>query len=337
MPEEKVLKHLMPEGRLKMAGDPLPGWQESAVKRSLLDFVGAVTTEGNPDYRPPPERIAVFDNDGTLWSEYPVPVQVLFTEDRIAALAKADPLLRERQPFKAFLEHDLKTLHALGKQALFSIGFAVHAGITVDDFQGMAERWIQSAQHPSLNRPCKDVVYQPQLELMAFLRANGFKTFIVSGGGSDFIRAFAEQLYGVPPEQVIGSTVKTRFEAYNGHCNLRKLGEIDSFDDRETKVANIGLHIGRRPILAFGNSDGDLAMMRYTICGKGPHLALLLHHDDAEREAAYDREFRVSPLAEALDRAQEFGVHVVSMKRDWATVFSGEQVEVASSLERGAA
>ena len=303
--------------------DPLPSWREGAVKRALLDFVAAVTTQGSADYRPPPERIAVFDNDGTLWSEHPVPVQVLFTEDRIAALAKADPLLRERQPFKAFLEHDLKTLHALGKQALFSIGFAVHAGITVDDFQRMAETWMNNAIHPALKRPCRDAAYQPQLELMHYLRLHEFKTFIVSCGGSDFIRAFAEKLYGVPPEQVIGSTVKTRFEAYNGHCNLRKLGEIDSFDDRETKVANIGLHIGRRPILAFGNSDGDLAMMRYTICGKGARMALLLHHDDAEREAAYDREFRVSPLAEALDRAQEFGVHVVSMKRDWAAVFNG--------------
>jgi phosphoserine phosphatase len=305
-----------------MTGDPLPSWREGPVKSALIDFITSVTTEGSPDFRPPPERIAVFDNDGTLWCEHPVPVQVLFTEDRIAALAKADPLLRERQPFKAFLEHDLKTLHALGKQALFTIGFAVHAGITVDDFQRMAALWMKTAEHPSLRRPCTTVVYQPQLELMSYLRAQHFKTFIVSGGGSDFIRAFAEELYGVPPEQVIGSTVKTRFEAYNGHCNLRKLGEIDSFDDRETKVSNIGLHIGRRPILAFGNSDGDLAMMRYTICGKGAHLALLLHHDDAEREVAYDREFRISPLAEALDRAQEFGVQVVSMKRDWATVFA---------------
>ena len=301
--------------------DPLASWREGPVKAAILDFITAVTTEGSPEFRPVSERIAVFDNDGTLWCEQPVPVQALFTQDRIQALADTDPALKDRQPFKAFLEHDLKTMHALGKQGLFAVAFAVHAGVTVDAFLRIATAWLKSAQHPALHRPCADVVYEPQLELLRYLRSNGFKTFIVSGGGVDFIRAFAEQIYGVPPEQVIGSTVKTRLAAHNGHCDLLKLAEVDSFNDRETKVVNIGVHIGRRPILAFGNSNGDLAMMRYTTAGDGRRLALLLHHDDDEREVAYDRDFRISPLAEALDRAPQFGIRVVSMKHDWETVF----------------
>jgi phosphoserine phosphatase len=303
--------------------DTIPSWKNSAAKMAIVDFVRAVTTEGGPDYRRPAERIAVFDNDGTLWCEQPVPVQALFIRDRIMALAAEDPSLGERQPFKAFLERDFKTLQSLGKQAIFTIGFAVHAGVTADKFQKIATAWLKAVQHPTLHRPPTDVVYQPQIELLKYLRANGFKTFIVSGGGADFIRAFAERVYGVPPEQVIGSTVKTRFEAHNGHCDLLKLAELDSFDDREAKAANIGLHIGRRPIFAFGNSDGDLAMLRYTAGGEGRRLALLLHHDDAEREVAYDREFRLSPLAEALDHAGDFHIQVVSMKNDWAAVFNG--------------
>jgi hypothetical protein len=229
--------------------------------------------------------------------------------------------LRERQPFKAFLEQDIQAIHALGKQSAFEIAFAAHAGMTGDRFTAIARDWFAVARHPKLHRPFPLCIYQPQVELLAYLRANGFKTFIVSGGGIDLIRAFAEENYGIPPEQVIGSSVKLRVEAGKNCVDLLRLSELNSFDDREVKPANIALHIGRRPILAFGNSDGDLAMLRYTLAGKGARLGLLLHHDDAEREYAYDCEFRLSPLVEALDKADEYGITVVGMKNAWKTVF----------------
>ena len=302
--------------------DPMPSWWRGATKTAVLEFVEAVTTAGSPDFVPPPERIAVFDNDGTLWCEQPAQAQVLFACDRAAELAAAHPSLKAREPFRAFLDRDMKAIEALGKEGRFAFAFAIHAGMTVEAFQRLVRDWLDKARHPTLQRPYDQTVYQPQLELLAHLRASGFKTFIVSGGGVDFMRAFAERVYGVPPEQVIGSSVKLRFDAAGvGPCELTKLAELDSFDDREVKVENIGLHIGRRPILAFGNSDGDLAMMRYTVSGPGRRLALLLHHDDAEREVAYDREFRLSPLVEALDNAARYGLTVVSMKRDWEAVF----------------
>lgn len=301
---------------------PLASWRDGAGKAAILDFVAAVTTEGGADFVPAAERIAVFDNDGTLWCEQPAQPQVLFALDRAAELAAADPSLKTREPFRAFLSHDMAAIHALGKEAVFAFAFAVHAGMTVEAFDRTARAWLRSARHPTLGRPYTETVYQPQLELLDLLRASGFKTFIVSGGGVDFMRAFAEQTYGVPPDRVIGSSVKLRFEAADaGPCELVKLAELGSFDDRDVKPQNIGLHIGRRPILAFGNSDGDLAMLRYTVSGPGRRLALLLHHDDADREVAYDREFRLSPLAEALDHADRYGVRVVSMKRDWGSVF----------------
>ena len=270
---------------------------------------------------PAPARIATFDNDGTLWCEQPLQAQVFFARDRLKELAAKDPTMKDRQPYKAFLELDLKTLQELGKQAVFEVAFATHSGGTQDEFDRTARGWLASARHPKLGRLFTQCVYQPQLELLDYLRANGFKTFIVSGGGIDLMRAFAEEVYGIPPEQVIGSSVKTRFEVRGDHGVLVKLAELGSFDDREVKPQNIQLHIGRRPILAFGNSDGDLAMLRYVKSGDGPRLALLLHHDDAEREFAYDRDFKLSPLAEALDRAAEYGITVASMRRDWKTVF----------------
>jgi phosphoglycolate phosphatase-like HAD superfamily hydrolase len=304
-----------------MADRALPSWNEGPARTAILDFVARVTAEGSPDYVRPAERIATFDNDGTLWCEQPLQNQFFFVFDRLEALAAKDPALRERQPFKAFLERDIATIHALGKQAAFEIAFATHAGMNADEFAEIAKEWFAAARHPKLNRPYAQCLYQPQVELLAYLRANGFKTFIVSGGGIDLIRAFAEENYGIPPEQVIGSSVKLRFEAGDNHVDLMRLSELNSFDDREVKPANIALHIGRRPILAFGNSDGDLAMLRYTLAGKGPRLGLLLHHDDAEREFAYDREFRLSPLVEALDKADEYGITVVGMKEAWKTVF----------------
>ncbi len=302
--------------------NPLPSWRSGAARDAILEFVEAVTAQGGADFVPPPERIAVFDNDGTLWCEQPVQVQVAFAQARIQQLADADPTLKDRQPYKAFLDHDLAEIKSLGKQGIFEVAFATHAGVTVEAFDKLSKAWLAETRHPKFGRAYTELVYRPQLELLGYLRANGFKTFIVSGGGADFIRAFAEQAYGVPPEQVIGSSVKTKVQDTEGRLDLMKLTELQSFDDREVKVQNIGLHIGRRPILAFGNSDGDLAMMRYTLSGPGRRLALLVHHDDDEREVAYDREFRLSPLIEALDKAHDYGITVVSVAKDWAEVFS---------------
>ncbi|MDM0012450.1 HAD family hydrolase [Variovorax sp. J22P168] len=304
-----------------MASDLLPSWNSGPARDAIIDFVARVTREGGADFVRPAERIATFDNDGTLWCEQPLQAQFFFADARLKALAEKDPGMKERQPFKAFLEHDLKTIASLGKQGAFEAAFATHAGMTVDEFDAIAREWLATAVHPKLGRPFTRCAYQPQIELLAYLRAHGFKTFIVSGGGIDLMRAFAEEVYGIPNEQVIGSSLKTRFEVRDGRVEMLKLSELGSFDDREVKTQNIALHIGRRPILAFGNSDGDLAMLRYAKSGKGASLALLLHHDDAEREFAYDREFRLSPLVDALDHAADYGIDVVSMKRDWKSVF----------------
>ena len=300
---------------------PLASWNDGAAKSAILNFVARVTKEGGPDFVPPAERVATFDNDGTLCCEQPLQIQFYFAFGRVKELAAKDPALAERQPFKAVLEHDYNTLFGLGLQALYELAFATHAGITDEEFIEIARGWLATAKHPKIGRLFKQCVYQPQLELLAYLRESGFKTFIVSAGGADFMRAFVDEAYGVPREQVIGSSVKLRFDASGERVSLSKLSELNIFNDRETKPLSIGLHIGRRPLLAFGNSDGDLPMMRYAKSGSGPRLALLLRHDDAEREAAYDREFRLSPLSEALDKAGDYGINVVSMKRDWKVVF----------------
>jgi hypothetical protein len=302
-------------------GQSLPSWNDSAAKFAILDLVARVTKQGGTEFVPPAGRIATFDNDGTLWCEQPLQTQFFFAFDRVKQLSGSDPAMSERQPFKAVLEHDYNTLFGLGKQALFELAFATHAGITDEDFEQAAGEWLATARHPKFGRLFKECTYRPQVELLAYLRENGFKTYIVSAGGVDFMRAFAEEAYGIPREQVIGSSVKLRYDLTDNRVSLVKLPELNSFGDREVKALNIGLHIGRRPLLVFGNSDGDLAMMRYTKSGSEPRLALLLHHDDAAREAAYDREFRLSPLSEALDKAQDYGITVVSMKRDWNVVF----------------
>jgi len=300
----------------------LPSWNAGAVRAAILNFVTRITKEGGPDYVPPAERIAVFDNDGTLWCEQPLQAQVFFLIDRVKQLAAQNPAVKERQPFKALLEHDLVTLQGLGKQGIMELFFATHAGMSVEAFEEIAAAWLASAKHPKFRRLFPQLAYVPQVELLAFLRENGFKTFIVSGGGIDLIRGFSERAYGIPREQVIGSSARLRFEMLGDRAVLMKATELNSFDDREVKPQNIGLHIGRRPIFAFGNSDGDLAMLRYTKTGAGQRLALLLHHDDDKREVAYDREFRISPLAEALDKAGDYGITLVSMARDWKTVFT---------------
>ena len=305
-----------------MSTRPLPSWNDGAAKSAILDFVARVTKEGRPDFVPPAERIATFDNDGTLWCEQPMQPQLFFLVDRVAELAKKDPSLKGRQPYKALLEHDIKALHEQGKQGLMELAFATHAGMSEEAFEEIARAWFASAKNPKFGRPFQNLTYLPQVEFLEYLRANGFKTYIVSGGGIDLIRAFAEDAYGIPREQVIGSSARLRYELQDGKAVLMKAAELNSFDDREVKPANIGLHIGRRPILAFGNSDGDLAMLRYVKTGAGARLALLIHHDDDVREVAYDRDFRLSPLAEALDNAGEYGITVVSMKNDWKSVFA---------------
>lgn len=301
--------------------DPLPSWRDGRIKSLILDFVAAVCTRGSSEFRMPGERIAVFDNDGTLWCEQPIPVQAYFARDQVAAIAASAPSLKDREPFKAFLDHDIESIHDLGRRGLFEFLLSINAGLTVEAYARRVRAWLSSTKHPALERPYPEIVYQPQLELMRFLRTNSFKTFIVSAGGMHFIRSFGELLYGILPEQVIGSTVRTRFETHDGHSELVKLAEIESFNDRDMKVRNIGLHIGRRPLLAFGNSDSDMAMLHYTRTGKGRRLAMLLHHDDAEREHAYDREFRISPLIEGLNRRDELHFELVSMERDWRTIF----------------
>jgi phosphoglycolate phosphatase-like HAD superfamily hydrolase len=298
----------------------LESWNDGAAKSALTDFVARVTDVGGRDFVEPAERIAVFDNDGTLWTEQPLQTQIFFLIDRVRELVGKDPSLAARQPYQAVLERDLAALHALGKKGVQELFAATHTGMDVETFDAIARAWFATAKHPKLGRLFTHCTYRPQLELLDYLRANGFRTYIVSGGGIDLIRAFAEEAYGIPREQVIGSSAKLRFDVTGKNAVLQKLGELNSFDDRDAKPQNIGLHIGRRPILAFGNSDGDLAMMRYTLGGKGARLALLLHHDDAEREFAYDRDFRLSPLVEALDKADEYGITLVSMKRDWNVV-----------------
>jgi len=299
----------------------LGSWNDGAAKSAILDFVARVTKPGGREYVPPAERVATFDNDGTLWCEQPMQVQIFFLLSRLHSLAEKDPSIKVRQPFKAFLEQDLAAIRLLGRQGALEVAFAVYAGMTDEELDGLSREWLASATHPKLGRLFTRLTYQPQVELLGYLRENGFKTFIVSGGGIGLIRAFAEAVYGIPPEQVIGSSVRTAFALQDGRVQLLRRAELNSFDDREAKVENIGLHIGRRPILAFGNSDGDLAMLRYTRTGPGPRLALLMHHDDPVREVAYDRDFALSPLAEALDQVDDYGITVVSMKRDWKTVF----------------
>jgi len=298
----------------------LESWNDGAVKSAIVDFVLRVSTQGGAEYVPPAERVAVFDNDGTLWCEQPIQVQIFFLIDRAKELAAKDPNLKERPAFKALLEGDFGALLANGKQGAMELLAATHAGMSEEEFEATARSWFASARHPKFGRLFKQCTYRPQVELLGYLRDNGFKTYIVSGGGVDVMRAYAEEAYGIAREQVIGSSMKLRFEIKDGRPQLMKVGELGSFDDREVKPANIGLHIGRRPLLAFGNSDGDLAMMRYTKGGSGARLALLLHHDD-EREFVYDREFKLSPLSEALDKAIDYDITVVSMKRDWKVIF----------------
>ena len=299
----------------------LPSWNEGPTKSAILDFVARVTREGGPDYVPPAERIAVFDNDGTLWSEQPMYVQLAFGLDRIKAQSPQHPEWKTTQPFKAALEGDAKTLAQGGAKSLTELIMASHAGMSSDEFDTIVRDWLRTARHPRYNRPYTELVYQPMLELLAYLRLHGFKTYIVSGGGIDFMRPWAERVYGIPPEQVIGSRIKVSYEIRNGKPVILRLPEIDFVDDRKGKPVGIHQQIGRRPILAFGNSDGDFEMLEWTTAGPGPRLGLLVHHDDAQRETAYDRNSPFGKLARGLDEAASRRWVVTSMQKDWNRIF----------------
>jgi phosphoserine phosphatase len=301
--------------------DSLASWNDGTAKQAIIDFVVAVTKKGGPDYVPPAERVAVFDNDGTLWSEKPAYFQLLFAIDRIKALAPQHPEWKTQQPFKAVLENDIKALAASGEKGLIQLVMASHAGMTTDEFEQIVTDWMATAKHPRFKRPYTELVYQPMLELLQYLRDNGFKTFIVSGGGIEFMRPFTEKVYGIPPEQVIGSSIKTKFEMQDGKPVLVRLPEIFFIDDKAGKPVGIQKFIGRRPIAAFGNSDGDLQMLQWTTAGKGKRFALIVHHTDSEREYAYDKESHVGRLDKALTEAKANGWIVVSMKRDWKVIY----------------
>jgi phosphoglycolate phosphatase-like HAD superfamily hydrolase len=301
--------------------DPLPSWNDGATKQAIVSFVDKVTREGSSDFVPVDERIATFDNDGTLWAEQPLPTQLFFALDRVKVLAPQHPEWATLEPFASLLKGDVKAALAGGEPAIFQIFTATHAGMTTDEFDQIVRDWIASAKHPVTKQPYTEMVYQPMLELLAYLRANGFKTFIVSGGGIDFMRPWTEKVYGIPPEQVVGSSGKTSFELRDGIPVLMKLPEINFIDDKTGKPIGIQQYIGRRPIAAFGNSDGDLQMLQWTTAGAGTRFALIVHHTDAEREWSYDRKSALGQLDKALDEAQAKGWTVVDMKNDWKTIF----------------
>jgi hypothetical protein len=309
------------QSALEVAVDPLPSWNEGAARQSIVDFVARVTDPASADFVPEEERIATFDNDGTLWSEQPAYFQLLFAIDRVKALAPEHPEWAKKQPFKAVLDGDMEALAAAGEHGLIEIVAATHAGMTTAEFEAVASDWIATAKHPTTGRPYTEMVYQPMLELLDYLRANGFKTFIVSGGGIEFMRPWTEEVYGIPPEQVVGSSIKTKFEMHDGQPVLMRLPEIDFIDDKDGKPVGINSHIGRRPIAAFGNSDGDLQMLQWTAAGDGPSFCLYVHHTDAEREWAYDRDSHIGRLDKGLDEAGARGWTVVDMKNDWKVVF----------------
>ncbi len=318
---------------LVRAADPLPSWNDGPAKQSIIDFVTRVTTPGAPDFVPVPERVATFDNDGTLWCEKPLPVQLYFALDRVKTLAPQHPEWQTNEPFASILKGDLRSALAGGDQALLELLMATHTGNTTEEFEAIVRDWMATARHPQTGKRFTQMVYQPMLEVLAYLRANGFKTYIVSGGGIEFMRAWAEEVYGVPPEQVIGSSVKTRFELRDGVPVLVRLPELNFNDDKGGKPVAINQHIGRRPVMAFGNSDGDLQMLQYTSAGSGARFCLYVHHDDAEREYAYDRQDRLAKLDQGLDEAAAKGWTVASMKHDWKQVFPFEVTAIDILLE----
>ena len=302
----------------------LPSWNDSPAKKAILEFVTKVTNPDSPNFVPPSERIAVFDNDGTLWSEQPMYFQLAFALDRVKALAPEHPEWKDKQPFKAVLENDIEAVLSGGEKSLISLVMSTHAGTTTEEFEKIVTDWIATARHPKTKRLYIEMVFQPMLELLDYLRDSGFKTYIVSGGGIEFMRVFTEEVYGVPPEQVIGSSIKTEFGFQNGKPVLKRLPELDFIDDKAGKPVGIHKFIGRRPIAAFGNSDGDLQMLQWIEAGERPSLMVYIHHTDAEREWAYDRKSHIGRLDKGLDEAQAKGWTVVDMKNDWKIIYPFE-------------
>jgi phosphoglycolate phosphatase-like HAD superfamily hydrolase len=304
-----------------MADDPLPFWNDVANKQAILDFVATVTAQGGEQFVPEADRIAVFDNDGTLWTEQPNYAQGFFVLDQIKTLAPQHPEWQTEQPFAAILQGDQEAMKQFSEEDIGKLMAASHTGMTTDEFDALALAWAHTAKNPRTNHLFIESVYQPQLELLDYLRAIGFQTYIVSGGGIDLMRTFSDEVYGVPPGQVVGSSAKVKYSLEDGVPTLTKLPEVDSIDDHEGKPVNIHLHIGQKPILAFGNSDGDQQMLQYVTSREGLSLGLIVHHDDAEREVAYDRDSKIGNLDTAWDEAIEKGWIVVSMKDDWNRVF----------------
>jgi phosphoglycolate phosphatase-like HAD superfamily hydrolase len=305
--------------------DPLPSWNDSASKKAILDFVGRVTRSGGPDFVPAAERIAVFDNDGTLWAENPMYFQVLFAFDRVHELASKHPEWKEQQPFKGVLERDMKAVAAAGEKGLVQIIAATHLGNTTEEFADIVSKWITTARHPTTKKLYTEMVYQPMLEVLTYLRANGFKTYITSGGGVEFMRPWVERVYGIPPEQVVGSRAKVKYDVRNGTPVLVRQSEIDLVDDGPGKPVGIHQVIGRRPIMAFGNSDGDFQMLEWTTSGKGPRFGFIVHHTDEKREWAYDRQSPVGRLVRGLDEASKRGWVIMDMKQDWKVIYTGDK------------
>ena len=305
---------------VSMAED-LPSWNEGKAKQGIIQFVSDATNKSGPKFIRPAERIAVFDNDGTLWVEQPMYVQLAFALDRVKALASEHPQWKNQEPFKSALKGDLNGVMTGGEHALLKLIMASHAGMTTDEFAQTVQTWLATAKHPRFNRHYTDLVYQPMLELLVYLRANEFKTYIVSGGGIEFMRPWTEKVYGIPPEQVIGSSIKTKFELRKGKPVLVRLPEINFIDDKQGKPVGINQHIGRHPVFAFGNSDGDLQMLQWTAAGPGPRFIGIVHHTDAQREWAYDRKSKIGQLDKALNEAFKRGWNVVDMKKDWKVIY----------------
>ena len=317
-----LLISLLPASQsIATAEDPLPSWNDGKAKASIVEFVQKVTQPGSPDFVPVPERVATFDNDGCLWSEQPMYFQAFFVFDRIKELAPQHPEWKTQEPFASILKGDMKSALAGGEHALLEMVMATHAGMTTDEFEKIVTDWITTAKHPKTGKLYSEMVYQPMLEVLAYLRANGFKTYIVSGGGIEFMRPWSERVYGIPPEQVVGSSIKTKFEVRDGKPVLVRLPELNFIDDKEGKPVGIQQHIGRRPIMAFGNSDGDFQMLEWTTSGSGARFGLYVHHTDADREWAYDRESSVGKLSRGLDEATTRGWTVVDMKKDWSVIY----------------
>jgi len=308
------------------AEDPLPSWNDGPAKKAITAFVHDVTRMGSPNYLPPEDRIATFDNDGTLWAEQPMYFQALFALDRVKALATSHPEWKNKEPFASLLRGDMKDALANGEKSIAELMMVTHTGMTTKEFKDIVENWITTAKHPKTGRLYTEMVYKPMLELLAYLRANGFKTFIVSGGGVEFMRPWTDKVYGIPPEQVIGSSIKTKFEMRDGKPILVRLPELNFIDDKAGKPIGINTYIGKRPLAAFGNSDGDRQMLEWTQGGTGARLMALVYHDDAEREWAYGAQSKIGTFSDALmTEAKKNGWIVISMKNDWRFIFSFEK------------